>query len=71
MMKDEPAFPRKRYPELDQLLFHNGLTKREWFAGMAMQGMLSRASYSIENMVERSIECADALIEELGSERTI
>lgn len=57
----DPAFPNTinytQYP---------GLSKREWFAGLAMQGMLaygpeSDASYLARN----SILYADALIKEL------
>lgn len=49
--------------------FNSGLTIREYFAALAMQGNL--ASYTeafpkAENIAKRSVEYADALIEELN-----
>lgn len=46
------------------------LTKREYFAGLAMQGMLANSSYEIiglseEQIAKASIEHADNLIEQL------
>jgi hypothetical protein len=48
---------------------YSGLTKREYFAAMAMQGLLtltmqSRASW--EDAAKTSVQCADALLEELS-----
>lgn len=48
-----------------------GLTKREYFAAMAMQGIISNpnnhyvTSYSI---AERAVQIADALIEQLNKQ---
>ena len=44
-----------------------GLTKREYFAAMAMQGLLSHygTSYSVQNTME-AVYMADALIDELN-----
>ena len=44
-----------------------GLTKREYFAAMAMQGLLANygSSYSVQNTME-AVYMADALIEELN-----
>ena len=47
-----------------------GLTKREHFAGLAMQGMLSNSnplitSASFENIAIESIKMADLLLKEL------
>jgi hypothetical protein len=48
-------------------LVDSGLTKREYFAAMAMQGFLScNAHDSIEDDVKYSVKCADLLIEELN-----
>ncbi len=44
-MKSEPAFPVTiRHDGTSTLSNYGGLSKREWYAGMAMQGEL--ASYS-------------------------
>jgi hypothetical protein len=51
-----------------QLITHDpGLTKREYFAALAMQGMLanSQADGSIEDFAKWSVQYADALLEEL------
>lgn len=49
-----------------------GLTKREWFAGMAMQGIFAGRNWPHEGMIpdcigyaQNAVELADALIEEL------
>lgn len=52
---------------------HYGLTKRELFSAMAMQGLISKGNlYSPESIAKRSVECADALLAELnkGKEAT-
>jgi len=83
-MKNEPAFPQHRVQKsnLDKDTIHydlvGGLTKREYFAAAALQGMLSNGDLSDvfnENntpaeevpklVAECSIEIADALIEKL------
>jgi len=51
----------------------DGLTKREYFAAMAMQGMVTHTgTYGLGNdpgsMATRAVECADALLVELGKE---
>lgn len=45
----------------------NGLTKREYFAAMALQGLLPTGiSSSIEEDVKNAVKLADLLIEELN-----
>lgn len=63
---DDLAFPNDKL-----FLEHSGLTKREYFAAMAMQGYL--ASWSAidgvakpEFVAEKSVEFADALIKQLN-----
>ena len=49
-----------------------GLTKREYFASMAMQGIISNKDgldIKIERIVESAVDTADALIEELNKKR--
>ena len=41
-----------------------GLSKREYFAAMAMQGLLS--SYQAPGIIQMSVEIADELITELN-----
>jgi nitrogenase subunit NifH len=46
-----------------------GLTKREYFAAMAMQGIIANKDgldIKIERIVESALDTADALIEELN-----
>lgn len=66
----EPAFPTHEVWEEDKSdikWISGGLTKREYFAAMAMQGML--ANMGIPNIREKLtkaiVDCADALIKEL------
>ena len=50
----------------------NGLTKREYFAAMALQGLLAdRKLGSIQEHAEYAVKLADALIEELSKTKTI
>ena len=42
-----------------------GLTKREHFAGLAMQGLCTDASMGYEDIVIQSVTLADALLAEL------
>ena len=49
-----------------------GLTKREYFAAMAMQGIITNKDgldIKIERIVESAVDTADALIEELNKTR--
>ncbi len=46
-----------------------GLTKREYFAGLAMQGMFSQHGFLLKNtkeLTEIAVKCADALLETLS-----
>ena len=44
-----------------------GLTKREYFAAMAMQGLLAKEGYPSQELGERSAAAADALITALNT----
>ena len=62
---DKPAMPNT------MLLGHEmqGLTKREHFAGVAMQGLLSHyGNADIKYSASSAVVQADALLKELGNE---
>ena len=44
----------------------SGLTKREYFAAMAMQGLILRWEFSCERCAELAVKSADYLIAELN-----
>ena len=63
---NEPVYPNKFVPIL------YGLTKREYFASMALQGIIANKDgldIKIERIVESAVDTADALIEELNKTR--
>ena len=47
---------------------NNGLTKREHFAALAMQGILAHSfgRGNVDELAVQSIKCADALLKELA-----
>ena len=56
---------------LDVSNMNHGLTKREYFAAKAMQGLLSAVNNaSAEQITHHAVACADALITELNKETT-
>lgn len=74
-MKDEPAFPTDTYRDRKGIIkrVSGGLTKREMFAAMAMQGMLphyfdSAIQNNEHTLARYSTNIADALIKELERE---
>lgn len=72
---NEAAFPRSEMSVLNEgFIRHNGrpgLTKREYFAGLAMQGYCAAGEGTWatheSRLAELSVKCADALIKELDS----
>lgn len=46
-----------------------GLTKREYFAAMAMNGLVSTDLYGIEDCAERAVKQSDALIKQLNKQQ--
>lgn len=48
---------------------HNSLTKREYFASMAMQGMFSQnfQLQDVKELTQIAVKCADAMIEALNN----
>lgn len=52
---------------------YTGLTKREYFAALAITGFISAGFEGMptsENLAKYSVEAADALIKELNKEKT-
>lgn len=52
--------------------FAMGLTKREYFASLAMQGICAGSDFYLQEIEEHSkvsVKCADALILELNKEK--
>lgn len=63
-----PAFP---LISDEGYIINAGLTKREYFSAMALQGLLAdRKLGSIQEHAEYAIKLADALIEELSKTKT-
>lgn len=63
----EPAFAMGMANESDNHM-QEGLTKREYFAAMAMQGLMTRGRegyLTVERVGEISVEQADALLKAL------
>ena len=48
----------------------NGLTKREYFAAMALQGLVTKNNNEYDYCVISAVKFADALIEELSKTKT-
>lgn len=59
---NEPAFAR---PESEFTYGSTGLTKREWFAGMAMQGLLANPNNQADPF-SAAREAADRMLAELA-----
>lgn len=68
--KNDPAFPMKGWDgSLSDALRPMGLTKREWFAGMAMMGLRAQKLLNpSEEIASLAIRDADALIAKLSKE---
>jgi hypothetical protein len=67
--KNESAFPIIA----EDYIIDGGLTKREYFAAMALQGIIANKDgldIKIERIVESAVDTADALIEELNKTKT-
>ena len=67
--RDRPAFQDSyENKENGEVEAHNGLTKREYFAAMAMQGLCASQGWSsIEGTITQSIRIADELLKQLES----
>ena len=61
---NEPAFPNIQTPSL------KGLTKREYFAAIALQALIAKNNNEYEYCVISAVKYADFLIEELSKTNT-
>lgn len=65
------AFPTPEFYEERYVGCSNGLTKREYFAALALQGLLAQheitPATSIKLLVARAAAAADELVEQLNS----
>jgi hypothetical protein len=71
-MGNEMAFPQIRGPIPIKAKIQYGLTKREYFAAIAMQGLVTEEvtmSWCPASHAQRAVMCADALITELNKEK--
>jgi hypothetical protein len=71
--KNRPAMPVNFNPNIHGNngtvwpVDYYGLTKREYFAALAMQGLISNAKdyHTFSNLASDAVACADALLAEL------
>ena len=57
-----PAFPLTKIIDEEERFYH-GLSMRDWFAGMALQGLTSRAEFSsMSALVDVTYNYADAML---------
>jgi len=73
-LKDEPVFPHldlvSAVLQSHEALPIGGLTKREYFAGQCIQGLLmKKGEHEPEYFVAEALVYADALLAELEGER--
>lgn len=67
-MRDEPAFPRPASKDdlARAVVSQDGLTKREWFAGLALQGLAAVGNGIFKDeSAKHAVALADALCKEL------
>lgn len=70
----QPAFPSSRVEEhvSAKLAYHEGVTKREIYAALALQGVLggNRDEISVAVAARQAVVCADALCDALAKDGT-
>ena len=63
--KIEVKPPKGSYPLGSYATLANGLTKREHFAGMAMQAMITKFGNACDRNIKDAVQLADELLREL------
>lgn len=66
--KYDPAFPTHDYFDEKLTGIVPGLTKREYFAAMALQGLLASGHKSFDIAAIEAVHASDVLIAELNKE---
>lgn len=64
--REKTAFPSDKHTYTD-----GGLTKREYFAGLAMQALITNVNLSLDAVAKLSIEMSDKILAELDKQKTI
>jgi hypothetical protein len=59
-----PAYPHELKHGNGTAQFH-GVTKREYFAGLAMQALITDVNYSLDAVANLSVEMSDKILKEL------
>ena len=75
-LENIPAFPCAAFGPSDGLIHQTGMTIRDWFAGMALQGIISspanilkqgvKADYSQKDIAWMAFLLADAMLKARG-----
>jgi hypothetical protein len=72
---NKPAFPLASDDHRDLCALstsgYGGLTKLEYFAGLAMQGIVARQWYNADGMATDAVTCARALLAEFEKEKGV
>ena len=61
-----PAFPTKNYAAIQPLAegYSEGMTLRDWFAGLAMQGLCAGNSTNPQQIAQAAYIVANAMLKE-------
>jgi len=71
LKKEQPIAPMVLFgSEEDTLIFHRGLSKREFFAAQAMVVYANNGEFA-EKIAQRCVALADAIIAELEKEKEL
>lgn len=79
-VKDKSAFPGLREPRINESFpswmsfFKPGMTLRQWYAGMALQGLAANIEFSLEaanaeRMASSAFDLADSMLAFENSEK--